>query len=107
MAEAFPTTPAVGDKITAAQGAVIAQDAVIADCGTATITPVANTPTSTTVNFGKTFPSVPKVQVTFNGSAAAVTNVSYTNATTTTVDVVVTRTNTTSTTVCWLAILTH
>lgn len=107
MAEAFPTTPSVGDKVTASQGAVLAKDAVIADCGTVTITPVANTPTSTTVNFNKTFPSVPKVQVTFNGSAAAITNVSYTNATTTTVDVVVTRTNTTSSTLCWFAVLTH
>lgn len=90
----------VTDRFDAIQGRL-----PVIDTGEVTITPVANTPTSSTVTFGLTFDSAPIVMVTFHGSAAAVTNVSYTNVTTTTVDIVVTRTNTTSTTVSWFAVL--
>lgn len=77
------------------------------DCGSVSITPsAANTPTSKSVSFGKTFPSAPQVVVTPESSVAGTTLTGWavTNITTTGFTAWVTRGNTTSTTLHWIAI---
>lgn len=85
-------------------GSVVAKNIA---AGSVSITPsAANTPTSKSVSFGKTFPSAPQVVVTPESSVAGTTLTGWavTNITTTGFTAWVTRGNTTSTTLHWIAI---
>ena len=76
------------------------------DCGSVSITPTANTPTSESVTFNKTFASPPIVIATAESSVigSVVRGVSVANVTTTGCDIYIYRTNNTSTNVNWIAI---
>lgn len=84
-------------------GSIVAKNIAV---GSVSITPTANTPTSKSVSFGKTFPSAPQVVVTPESSVAGTTLTGWavTNITTTGFTAWVTRGNTTSTTLHWIAI---
>lgn len=76
------------------------------DSGRETIVPsAANTPTSKTITFGKTFIAAPNVVVTTESTVPGtiVTGVGVTDITTTGCKLWVTRTNTTQTIVNWIA----
>lgn len=79
--------------------------------GTVTITPIANTATSKTISFGKTFASVPVVVATANTSVpgvptgVGVSGVGVSGITRTGCTIWVTRTNTTDTVINWVAML--
>lgn len=74
--------------------------------GYVVVTPsAANTPTKVSINFGKTFPAIPRVVASSNSTVPGtiVTGVSANNTTTTGCDIYVSRTNTTNTAVYWIA----
>jgi len=73
--------------------------------GTVSITPVANVMTSGTISWGRTLSAQPKVTATANSSAAAVTNVTFTNASVTGCTVWILRSSTTATNVDALGIV--
>jgi hypothetical protein len=73
--------------------------------GSTLITPVANTTTTKSITFGKTFDSPPVMNVSANtgGAFTYVKMVSYSNVTTTGCDITIYRIDTTPTTVSWMA----
>lgn len=110
MAATFGTRPTGGTTVsTTLFGGPVWDNQLIADSGSISITPVANTPTSGTITFAKTFPSTPLVFITANTSVpgTVVTGVSVNSISTTGATGWVTRTNTTATTLQWFAVLTH
>jgi len=81
-------------------------DAGNMDFGVVSITPVANTPTSESITFNKTFTSPPMVLATPESSVIGTTvrGVSVANITETGCDIYIYRTNNTATNVYWFAI---
>ena len=78
----------------------------IIDAGVASVTPVANTPTSVAVQFTQRFTKAPIVTVTAGTGApgSQVMEVSVTGVTATGFNIVIYRTNTTATGVNWMAV---
>jgi hypothetical protein len=74
--------------------------------GTVSITPVANTPTSGNVSFGKTLPGTVVVMVTASSAVpgSGVVEVSTTTITSTGCTVWIYRTSTTASTINWIAV---
>lgn len=87
-------------------GHVLYSDGLLIQWGVVVITPVANTPTSVTLNFAKPYSHTPSVKLSVATTVigTTVTGVAHNGASPTSVDISVTRINTTSTSVEWLAI---
>jgi hypothetical protein len=97
-------TPKSGSKVVA-NGNFEASSYADFASGLVTITPVANTPTSIAVSFGKTFSAAPKMQVSVNtsGPGTAIKGISFTNVTTTGCTLWINRIDTGSTQLSWFA----
>jgi hypothetical protein len=104
----FPIAPAAGEKATVSFANDVAHDAVIAAEGSVSITPSgANTTTTQTIVFGKTFPAAPNLSLQIlTGVAANVGCVVWpSNVGLSGCDVNVNRGNTTLTQINWIAVL--
>lgn len=89
-----------------ATGRIHYKNGLLIQWGTVTITPVANTPTSSPITFPIAFDSSPSIHVSALSTVAgtSVLGIGHSSDTATGTDLYVTRTNTTGTVVRWLAV---
>lgn len=102
----YPIEAIIAKANSSSTGRIHLRSGLLAQWGSVSITPVANTPTKVTVKFPLAYDAQPNIQVSALSTAVgtAVLGVGHSNDTTTSTDIYVTRTSTTATVVRWLAI---